>query len=81
MEPFDWNAEAIVQERDDGGSDMYYEFKTVARGSVAAMVTHVCALPSEEQARLVMDVKGGGTLNIAQINALAQRADFPGSAV
>ncbi len=76
MEPIDWTAPATLHERDDGGSDMHYDFRTVAKGSLGELVRRVAGLSSPERARLVID-SGGGTLNVCEIMALAQREDLP----
>lgn len=79
--PMDWNANVTVHERDDAGSDMYFEFKTVNKGPLGAMVRHIAGLPAADRARLVIDLGPDGTINMTQIMALATRADFPGGAM
>ena len=76
----DWDAQAALIERDDGGSEMYFEFKTLAKGTLAELVAHVASLPAAERARLVLDRGPNGTLAVQEILALAARADFPGKA-
>lgn len=76
----DWNAQASLIERDDGGSEMYFEFKTLAKGTLAELVAHVASLPAGERARLVLDRGPDGTLAVQEILALAARPDFPGKA-
>ena len=80
MEKIDWDQPASLEERSDGGSDLYFEFRTVAKGSVAELVAQVLALTPAERARLVIDCGAGGTFNMSQIMALAARPDYPGAA-
>ena len=79
MSEIDWAAAAQVHERDDGGSDMFYEFKTLKTGTLAEMVAWVIALPVDQKARVVIDAAGVGSLNIHDIGTLAGRPDFPGA--
>jgi hypothetical protein len=76
----DWSAQAALIERDDGGSEMYFEFRTLAKGTLAELVAHVASLAPEERARLVLDRGPEGTLAVQEILALAARPDFPGRA-
>ncbi|MEZ5708860.1 MAG: hypothetical protein R3E02_05675 [Blastomonas sp.] len=80
MDDINWNASATVHARDDAGSDMYFDFRTEKHGTLAEMVAYVMALPHEQSARLVIDIASGGTVNMAQIVAMAQRSDYPGHA-
>ncbi|WP_340313024.1 hypothetical protein [Rhizorhabdus argentea] len=77
MNDINWDAAAEVHERDDGGSDMYYGFKTLKGGSLAELVAYVMALPTEQRERVVIDAAGVGSMNIHEIGALAERSDFP----
>ncbi len=77
MAEMDWDAHAEVQCRDDGGSDLYYDFKTLKTGSFADMIRWVLALPSVERARVIIDARGIGSHNIHDITLLSQRDDFP----
>ena len=76
MQTIDWTAPATLHERDDGGSDLHYDFRTVATGSLGELVRRVADLPAAARARLVID-GGGNTLNVGEIMALAQREDLP----
>ncbi len=76
MQTIDWNASATLIERDDAGSDLHYDFRTVATGSLGELVRRVAALPADERARLVIDSEHR-TLNVGEILALAQRDDLP----
>ena len=78
MTPVDWNANATVQRRSDEGSDLFFEFKEVAKGRLVDMVSHVIALPPDDRARLVIDAERFGSINIHDIVAMSQRPDFPG---
>ena len=72
----DWTAPATLHERDDGGSDLHVEFRTIAKGPLSELVRQVAGLPAAERARLVIN-SGSGTLNVGEIMALAQREDLP----
>ena len=76
MQAIDWTAPATLHERDDCGSDMNYDFKTIAKGPLGELVRQAAAMPSAERARLVID-SGSGTLSVGEIMALAQRKDLP----
>ncbi len=77
MDSVNWDAPAQLHERDDAGSDMFVEFKTLKTGPLADLVAYVLTLPTEQKARLVIDASGVGSLNIHDITALAARPDFP----
>lgn len=73
----DWAARAEAHHRDDGGSDMFYDFKLLRSGPLAEVVAWVRDLPSDERARVIVDAAGVGSLNIHDVHALAARPDFP----
>ncbi len=77
MKTIQWDTPAKLLERDDDGSDMYFSFKTLTSGTLAELVAHVMALPSDQRDRLVIDAVGVGSLNIHDVGELAARADFP----
>lgn len=77
MDAVNWGATAQLHERDDAGSDMFVEFKTLRSGTLSELVSYVMTLPSDQKARLVIDASGVGSLNINDITNLAARADFP----
>ena len=77
MQAIDWQTPATLHSRDDGGSDLHYDFREVRKGPLAELVRHVAALSANDRARMVVDVSGGSTLNVAQIMNLAQREDLP----
>jgi len=77
MDAMDWNAAATLHERDDGGSEMHYNFRELRRASLAELVRTVAAMPAADRARLVIDVAGGSTINMTQIMELAVRPDLP----
>ena len=79
MAEINWDAAAQIHERDDGGSDLFYEFKTLKTCTLAEMIAYVVALPTDQKARVVIDAAGVGSLNIHDITGLAARADFPGA--
>ena len=76
MQAIDWTVPATLIERDDEGSDLHYEFKTVATGSLGELVRQVAGLPAVERARLVID-SGTSSYNVGQIMELAGRDDLP----
>ena len=77
MEAIDWSVAATLSERDDSGSDLHYHFRKLRDGSLGELVRAVAAMPTAENARLVLEVPGGKTLNVGEILALAQREDLP----
>ncbi len=77
MDEIDWNMPATLHARDDGGSDMHVDFRTVRKGSLGDLVREVAAMSGDDRARLVIDVSGGSTLSVAEILALAKREDLP----
>lgn len=77
MNDVNWDAAAQIHERDDGGSDMFYNFKTLKSGSLAELITYVMEMPMEQRERLVIDAAGIGSLNIHDVGLLAEREDFP----
>lgn len=77
MEAIDWSVAATLSERDDSGSDLHYHFRKLRDGSLGELVRAVAAMPAAENARLVLEVPGGKTLNVGEILALAQREDLP----
>ncbi|MES2271259.1 MAG: hypothetical protein V4533_10265 [Pseudomonadota bacterium] len=77
MDAVNWSANAQLHERDDAGSDMFVEFKTLKSGTLLELISYVMALPSDQKARLIIDAFGVGSLNINDITNLSARADFP----
>jgi len=76
MQAIDWNGEATLHERDDSGSEMQYNFVQLHKGPLGTLVREVAAMPADRRARLVIDVAGGKSLNVAEIMELAGRADL-----
>ena len=77
MQAIDWQTPATLHSRDDGGSDMHYDFRELRKGPLGDLVRHVATLSADERSRMVIDVAGGSTLNVAEILDLAQREDLP----
>jgi hypothetical protein len=77
MTAIDWMMPAKLLERQDGGSDMYFDFTQLNEGALAPLVRTVAGLPSEQRARIVIDAGPLGTLGLTEILALAEREDFP----
>jgi hypothetical protein len=77
MDEIDWNQPATLHERDDSGSDMNYDFRTVRKASLGELVRDVAAMSGDERARIVIDVAGGRTLGIGEVLELAKREDLP----
>ena len=79
MRALDWTAPARLLEREDGGSDMYVDFKERGAGSVCVLVAQVLELPATQRARMVIDAGAQGMFNIGDIMALSKRDDYQGS--
>ena len=77
MPAIDWNAAATLHARDDGGSEMHYNFAVLATGPLGDLVRQVAAMPADERARVLIDVAGGSTLSVGEILALAAHEDMP----
>jgi hypothetical protein len=60
MKDIHWDAAAQLLERGDGGSDMFYDFKTLKSGPLSELVAYVMALPTEQRERVVIDAVGVG---------------------
>ena len=73
MESVDLQAEGTLHERDDGGSEMQYNFSVVQKDQIAELLRSVVAMTAEQRARLVLDVPGGRSLNVGEMLALAER--------
>lgn len=58
---------------------MFFDFDTLAEGSLAEMVARVAAMDVAERARVIIDVPGQGNLTVGEVLALSERADFPGA--
>jgi hypothetical protein len=80
MSEIDWDAPAKLLQRDDTGSEMFYEFREVSAGSLADLVADVAAQGAHGRARMVIDAGAFGTFGVDQILGLAGREDFPGNA-
>ncbi|OYW47511.1 MAG: hypothetical protein B7Z36_03050 [Novosphingobium sp. 12-63-9] len=76
MQALDWNAEGTLHERDDSGSELQYNFVQLHKGPLGDLVREVAAMPADQRARLVIDVAGGKSLNVAEIMELAARPDL-----
>jgi len=76
MTTIDWNADATLHERDDGGSELQYNFSTIKTGRLGELVREVAAMGAADRARLVIDVAGGKSLNVTEIMELAARDDL-----
>jgi hypothetical protein len=77
MSLVDWSGPAKLMERQDSGSDLYFEFTELRAGPLAKLVAEVVAMPATQRARMVIDAGPVGTLNVGDILALANRADYP----
>ena len=73
MAGLDWDAQATLRERDDGGSDLQYNFAVLKTGSLREMVAHVVAMEAAQRARVVIEVAGGRSLNLGEILELAAK--------
>jgi hypothetical protein len=73
MSATDWDAQATLRERDDGGSELQYNFAVLAKGSLREMVALVVAMEAAQRARVVIEVPGGKSLNIGEILELSAK--------
>lgn len=73
MAELDWDAQATLRERDDGGSDLQYNFAVLKTGSLREMVAYVVAMEAAQRARVVIEVAGGRSLNLGEILELAAK--------
>ena len=76
MADFNWNAPAKLLSRDDAGSEMFYEFRDLASGTLREMVAIVMAMDVVERARVLIDAGAAGTMAVGQIMTIASRDDF-----
>ncbi|MDO6413095.1 hypothetical protein Q4F19_01750 [Sphingomonas sp. BIUV-7] len=77
MSDTDWGRRAVLHARSDAGSEMAFDFDTLADGTLGEMVGKVAAMSSDERARVIIDVPGQGYLTVGEVLALAERPDFP----
>ncbi|MFM7404717.1 MAG: hypothetical protein ACKO1N_11680 [Erythrobacter sp.] len=73
MSGLDWDAEATVHERDDGGSELQYNFAVLRQGALREMVAYVVAMEATQRARVVIEVAGGRSLNLPEILELSAK--------
>jgi hypothetical protein len=73
----DWNGVAKLLERQDGGSELYVEFRELSVAPLVELVGRVVEMDPAERARMVIDAGSAGMFSQAEIFALAGRADFP----
>jgi hypothetical protein len=74
----DWTAAAELFERVDAGSELQFEFRSQAKGTLAGLIAHVAALSPNDRARVVIDAGTAGSFNATDIMAMASAPDFPG---
>jgi len=73
----DWDRRAVLHARTDEGSEMAFDFDTLAEGTLAEMVGKVAAMIPSERARVIVEVPGQGNLTVGEVLELAMRMDFP----
>ena len=73
----DWTAAATLQARDDSGSELDYTFTVLRKGSLGELVRAVAGMQADERSRVVIEVAGGKSLNVAEILALAAQENLP----
>ncbi len=73
MAGLDWDAEATLHERDDGGSELQYNFAVLKKGPLRELVAAVVGMDGAQRARVVIEVAGGKSLNLGEILELAVR--------
>lgn len=74
---FAWDDHASVHFK-AGGQGVLNGLKGINRGTLAEMVALVLRKPVGEREKYVIQKAGDHTLEIAEILALARRADYPG---
>lgn len=72
----DWTTPSKLLERDDAGSELFFEFKHIGEGPLGDLVAKVMALTVTARARVIIDAGAQGTFNVGQIAELAARPDF-----
>ena len=72
----EWSDFATLHHRDYGGG-LLFEFKVIRRGSLAALVHHVMRLPVGMRRNYVIEKPGDHRLEMAEIEELSRRSDFP----
>lgn len=78
QEGIQWDDRASLHRHPDG-QGLLDGAKGIRRGTLAEMVSHVAALPPEDQKHYVIQKAGDHQLRHAEIMALASRPDFPKS--
>lgn len=73
-----WSQQSKLLERQDEGSELYVEFRELARGPLIDLVRKVVAMAPAERARIIIDAGNEGMLNQAEIIALTGRDDYAG---
>ncbi len=71
-----WDDHATVHLAADG-QGMFNPLKGLYRGSLAEMVALVSHLPESERGKFVIQKAGDHRMELGEIMALAERADFP----
>lgn len=77
MKVVDWGVAARLIERDDAGSELAYDFRERAAGTLATLVRQVVAMDETARARMLIDAGSVGMLTVRQILDLSARDDFP----
>ena len=72
----DWDDRASLHRKDDGAG-VLDAGNALRRGTLTEMIRHVTLLPAEERSHYVIQKAGDHRLELAEIEALAQRDDFP----
>lgn len=72
----EWGDSSTLHRRDDGGG-LLYELKAVRRATLAELVRHVMMMPKAERREYVIEKSGDHRLDLAEIEELAARPDFP----
>ena len=72
----DWDDAATLHRRDDGDG-VLDGLKALNRGTLAEMVRLVCNMPAADRGDYVIQKAGDRRLEPGEIQALADREDFP----
>lgn len=77
-EGIDWDDRAALHEADDG-QGLLDGAKALRHGTLAELVRHVMLLPEADRKNYAIQKAGDRKFSAAEIAALANHPDFPGS--
>jgi hypothetical protein len=71
-----WDDRAALHHKDDGDG-VFDGAKALRRGSFAELIRHLMLLPEESRGDYVIEKAGDREYSAAEVQALADRPDFP----